>query len=134
MQIENYLYATAQLIHNFGAVAVTALPLIALIFSLDPVKLQAAYKLIIVAWVAQSVSGAGFGLISYFVVGSLPELHFFAFSSLILKITCAASAITLVGAKLLGLRTVLRDRSLLIILSTLGSTALASAAVLRWFS
>lgn len=46
MQIENVLYAISQLIHNFGAVAVTALPLIALRFGLVGPRLRMTYKLI----------------------------------------------------------------------------------------
>ena len=134
MQIENILYAISQLIHNFGAVAVTALPLIALKFRLNEQQLRSAYKFIGAAWLVQSTSGAGFGLISYYVVGSLPELHHIALFALILKITCALTAIILVTTNLAGLLNGIKDKLFLTILSGLGLTALSSAAILRWFS
>lgn len=134
MQIENILYAISQLIHNFGAVAVTALPLIALKFRLSGSQLRITYKLIGLAWVMQSASGAGFGLVSYYVVGSLPELHHIALSALVVKITCALISIVLVSCKLAGILNQIKDKSLLVGLSGLGITALSSAAILRWFS
>jgi hypothetical protein len=134
MQIENVLYAISQLIHNFGAVAVTALPLIALRFALIGPQLRMTYKLIGLAWVVQSASGAGFGAISYYIVGSLPELHHIAISALLLKITCALSSIALIIAKLMGHQNGVSDRLMLSILSVLGMIALSSAAILRWFS
>lgn len=134
MQIENILYAVSQIVHNFGAVAVTALPLVALKFKLTGRQLRSFYKLIGLAWLAQSASGAGFGLTSYYVVGSLPELHHIALSALVLKITCAVIAIGLVSGILIRLINGQKEKLLLTIFSGLGLTALISAAILRWFS
>ena len=75
MQLENILYAGVQIAHNFGAAAVTGLPIAALWLELARTPLRKIAWLTLLAWLVQSTSGAGFGIVSYFVVGQLPEIR-----------------------------------------------------------
>jgi len=95
MELENILYASVQLAHNFGAAAVTGLPIAALWFKPAPPVLRDMAWLTLLAWLVQSASGAGFGTVSFFLEGELPQIHHLALGVLIVKITCAALAITL---------------------------------------
>ena len=90
MEPENILYAGVQLVHNFGAAAVTGLPVAALWLKPAPPVLRYMALLTLVAWLAQSASGAGFGTVSFFMEGELPQIHHLALGALIVKITCAA--------------------------------------------
>ena len=134
MQLENILYAGIQIAHNFGAAAVAGLPVAAL--WLGPVRttFRKIASLTLFAWLVQSASGAGFGVVSFFVVGELPEIHHLALVALSVKIACAVLAIALLGVKLLGGLEAASDKATLISLAGLGSTALTCAAILRWFS
>ena len=134
MQLENSLYFLAQLVHNFGAVGVTALP-VAELYLVDNIR---AYRtilwLILISWLAQIISGAGFGLVSYFVVGALPDIHNLALLALFLKITCSILALTIIFARLFEFFKPEKNKFISILLSLLGSLALTCAAILRWFS
>lgn len=132
MQLDNALYALAQIAHNFGAVAVVGLPLAALRFSATGAMLWRTYQLTLAAWLVQVVSGVGFGLVSYFVVEELPQVSGLALGALYLKIACAALAIILLV--MLLLRRALPARKSLAALAGLGAVALFNAAILRWFS
>ena len=134
MQLENLLYAGAQVAHNFGAAAVVGLPIAALWFKPEAPTLRKVVSLTLLAWLTQIASGAGFGSVSYFVVGALPEIHNLAIAALIIKIVCAMLATFLVSLQLLERAKMFSDRTILASLAALGSTALACAAVLRWFS
>jgi hypothetical protein len=134
MQLENILYAGVQIAHNFGAAAVTGLPIAALWLELARTPLRKIAWLTLLAWLVQSTSGAGFGIVSYFVVGQLPEIHHLALAALSIKIGCAVLAIVLLAAKLLGRVEAASDKAILVSLAGLGSTALTCAAILRWFS
>lgn len=134
MQLDNALYAGVQIVHNFGAAAVVGLPLAALRFEATGPTLRGIYWLALLAWLAQSASGVGFGMVSYFVVGELPEIHDLALGALCVKILCAILSIVLLAAKLLKLAWAGSDRAALKRLAGLGSAALLCAAILRWFS
>jgi hypothetical protein len=134
MQLENNLYAGVQIAHKFGAAAVTGLPIAALWLELARTPLRKIAWLTLLAWLVQSTSGAGFGIVSYFVVGQLPEIHHLALAALSIKIGCAVLAIVLLAAKLLGRVEAASDKAILVSLAGLGSTALTCAAILRWFS
>ena len=95
MELENILYGGVQLVHNFGAAAVTGLPIAALWFKPPPPVLRRMALLTLVAWLAQSASGAGFGTVSFFQEGELPQIHHLALAALCVKIACAALAVTL---------------------------------------
>jgi len=133
MQLENILYAGVQIVHNFGAAAVTGLPIAVLWFGLEQrAALRAMAWLTLAAWLAQAASGAGFGAVSYFVVGELPQIHHLALAALITKIGCAFAAIALLGVALFGAAAPSRKRWAS--LALLGSVALICAAILRWLS
>ncbi len=138
MELENILYASVQLAHNFGAAAVTGLPIAALWFKPAPPVLRKMAWLTLLAWLVQSASGAGFGTVSFFMEGELPEIHHIALGALCVKIACAALAVALLAVHFLR-RTasgpgVAPGVAMWRGLATLGVTALASAAILRWFS
>ena len=78
MELENILYGGVQLVHNFGAAAVTGLPVAALWFKPAPPVLRKMAWLTLLAWLVQSASGAGFGTVSFFQEGELPEIHHLA--------------------------------------------------------
>ncbi len=133
MELESFLYAGVQIAHNFGAAAIIGLPIAALWFNPPQPALRKMAGLTLIAWLLQAVSGAGFGTVSFFQEGALPEIHHLALAALCTKIACAALAVSLLalyflrGAAVPGNAT---WRGLAI----LAVTALTSAAVLRWFS
>jgi hypothetical protein len=133
MELENILYSGVQIAHNFGAAAVTGLPIAAL--WLRP-ALTVAHKmawLTLLGWLVQGASGAGFGTVSFFMEGELPQIHHVALGALCIKIFCAVLAIILLGVYFVR-RTTKPGGPAWRSLAVLGVTALTSAAVLRWFS
>jgi hypothetical protein len=134
MQLENILYAAVQIAHNFGAAAVAGLPVAALWLAPTRAIFRKIAWLTLFAWLVQSASGASFGIVSYFIVGELPEIHNLALAALGVKITCAALAIPLLAAKLLVRLEAASEKAILISLAGLGSAALTCAAILRWLS
>ena len=131
MELENALYSGVQIVHNFGAAAVTGLPIAALWFRpAAPVMLRMA-QLVLLAWLAQAASGAGFGTVSYFEEGELPQIHHLALAALCIKILCAALAVILLSIYFLKRSSYGPSWR---VLAILGITALTCAAVLRWFS
>ncbi len=133
MEPENVLYGSVQLVHNFGAVAVTGLPIAALWFKPAPPILRAMAWFILLAWLLQAASGFGFGTVSYFMEGELPQIHHLALGALCVKIACALLAITLLAFHF-ARHTTGPGQRLWAGLAVLGVTALTRAAVLRWFS
>jgi len=101
MELENLLYGGVQLVHNFGAAAVTGLPVAALWLKPAPPVLRTMAWLTLLAWLAQSASGAGFGTVSYFMEGELPQIHHIALAALIVKIGCAVLAAALLATSFL---------------------------------
>jgi hypothetical protein len=134
MQLDNTLYAGVQIAHNFGATAVVGLPLAALIFGATEPTLRKIYWLALLAWLVQSASGVGFGMVSYFVVGELPEIHDLALGALCVKILCALLSVILLASKLRKFAWAGSDGVALKSLVGFGSVALLCAAILRWFS
>ena len=133
MELENVLYGGVQLVHNFGAAAVTGLPSAALWFKPAAPVLRKMAWLTLLAWLLQAASGAGFGTVSYFIEGELPEIHHLARAALYVKIACAALAIALLAGHF-ARRVAAPGPKLWAGLAVLGVTALSCAAVLRWFS
>ncbi len=135
--MENLVYALVQLVHNFGAVAVSAAPLAAFWPArASPDARALLLRLIVVAWVAQIGSGVSFGATSLHYYGVLPDLSEVARAALVVKVLCAVTGLALSllllvrGAHWAGN---LHERAWRA-LAALGATALAGAAVLRWFS
>lgn len=134
MEFENVLYGGVQIAHNFGAAAVTGLPIAALWFRPSPPVLRRMAWLTMLAWLVQMASGAGFGTVSYFQEGELPQIHDLALMALCVKVACAGLAVILLTIQLL--RRAPKEPGVAVwrSLAILGVTALTSAAILRWFS
>ncbi|MGC2165222.1 MAG: hypothetical protein WA632_04325 [Gallionella sp.] len=133
MDFQNSAYAVAQLFHNFGAVAVVGGSAAGL--ALQDAKAQRRIaRIVVVGWLIQIISGASFGAISYYYYSAFPELSFIAEIALVVKVCCATTGL-LLGAWLFDASRIERFRPYNWIISCgLGTVALSSAAVLRWFS
>jgi|SRR5690606_21803055 hypothetical protein len=133
---ENLAYALIQLVHNFGAVAVIGVPAFALRAEASADADARLRWLVGAAWAAQIASGAGFGAVSLHYYGQLPDIHGVAVGALYLKIACAVAGLTLIAAAGARARGSSAGRGRLVwrVLLVLGTTALAAAAFLRWFS
>lgn len=133
---ENLAYALTQLLHNFGAVAVVGAPAFALGAGATLATERRLARFLGAGWALQIASGAGFGAVSYYYYGLLPDIHGIAVAALYLKIACAVAGL----AAALGLRacadrwSAARRRLAWRVLFLLGAVALAAAAFLRWFS
>jgi hypothetical protein len=134
MELENILYASVQIAHNFGAAAVTGLPIAALSFApAQPAARKIAW-LTLLAWLTQAASGAAFGIVSFTMEGELPQIHSLAMVALGVKILCAVLAVSLLAIDLVArVKTPLGKRTWISLMG-LGVTALTCAAILRWFS
>jgi hypothetical protein len=134
MDNQNLWYALAQVAHNFGAVAVVAVPLHVL-FGKVHGRSKAAIAITLAAWLVQFGSGAMFGLISLYYYGMLPDIHGTAVAALAIKVSSAALSVALC---VVMLRQVSRQQQASHLqwssLATTGLLALTAAAVLRWFS
>ena len=136
VDLQNLAYALIQLVHNFGAVAVTGSAAAAWWADGRPPARRGLAWLALAGWALQAASGAGFGAVSYAWYGSFPELHGIAVVALGVKMVCAASGFLLAAAYLRfadgwherGHRGVWRA------LFALAATALSAAAFLRWFA
>lgn len=133
MDFQNFFYTLAQLIHNFGAVAVVATPICALAFN-GIVSQRKLVWIVLLGWGLQAVSGASFGAISYYYYGKFPDINDIAMIALGIKMVCTAFGFILSAAQLFVNLSVQTSRRIWTILSGLGILALGSAAVLRWFS
>jgi hypothetical protein len=90
--------------------------------------------LTLLAWIAQALSGVGFGTVSFYEEGELPQIHHFALAALCVKIPCAAFAVILLTVHFPRRDAAGPGVATWRGLTVLGVTALTSAAVLRWFS
>ncbi|MGH8725517.1 MAG: hypothetical protein ACREU1_11715 [Burkholderiales bacterium] len=134
---ENLAYALTQVLHNFGAVVVVGGAAFALWApALPSVREKRLARLVGLGWAVQIASGAGFGAVSYYYYGRLPEIHGVAVAALTTKVTCAVAGLALVlllqsrGERWNEPQRKLSWRAL----AVLAATALAAAAFLRWFS
>lgn len=135
--MENLVYALVQLVHNFGAVAVTAAPLAAFWPArASPGARAVLLRIVVFAWVAQIGSGVSFGATSLHYYGVLPDLSEVARAALAVKVLCAVAGLAL-SVLLLGRGAHWAEHTherAWRALGAFGATALAGAAVLRWFS
>ncbi len=137
MDLQSLAYALIQVIHNFGAVAVTGGAILGCWpqSALPSLRRRLAW-LIVFGWVIQGTSGAAFGAISYAYYGQFPDIHGIALIALYLKIACAAGGF-LLAVMFLRYQPRWVDHRLRRIWSgliVLAVTALIAAAFLRWFS
>jgi hypothetical protein len=132
---QNLAYAVVQVLHNFGAVATVAGSFAAIrITNLDTRKKLAWFTL--AGWGTQAVSGASFGLVSFYFYRQFPDIAGIAVAALVVKMVCVALGFTLLAAYLFfGLNWSEERKSGAWLASfALAFTALSAAAFLRWFS
>lgn len=138
MDFQNLAYALTQVIHNFGAVAVTAGALAgAWMLPRQPVtQIRTVAKLVGGAWMLQIASGVGFGAISFYYYGRFPELSGIATAALVIKVASAGLGFVVSLLYLLraGRWPDAICRLAWQVQAGLGVTALTAAAFLRWFS
>jgi hypothetical protein len=134
---ENLNYALVQLVHNFGAAAVVGLPILALYPATQAGAVQRRFAWLVgLGWAVQAASGTGFSVVSYYYYEKLPDLHGVAFAALLIKILCAAGGFWIAALYVRRATGWTDERRLAAwkLLASLGVTALAAAAFLRWFA
>lgn len=137
MPLQDLLYALTQVVHNFGAVAVTGGAILARWpVSQGPASQRPLTWLVLLGWALQAGSGATLGAISWAFYGKLPDLHGVAMVALFIKMACAASGIVLaaLSLKYAAAWSTERQNAVWTGLIVLAVTALSAAAFLRWFS
>lgn len=137
MDLQNLAYALTQVIHNFGAVTVVGGAAAALwLAPRRPVPERSLAWLVSLAWMLQIASGVGFGAISFYYYGRLPEISGIATVALGIKVASASFGFVLGVLYLLHASRWLeatRQRAWQTLMG-LGVAALTAAAFLRWFS
>ncbi|MCR4303137.1 MAG: hypothetical protein NUV63_02765 [Gallionella sp.] len=133
MDWQNLAYAAAQIVHNFGAVAVVGGAACALAWRETEAQRRLVW-LVLAGWLVQAVSGAAFGAISYYYYAKFPDIHGIAVAALRVKVICSALGFILAVRLLFAHLPELARRYSWLALCGLGVLALSSAAVLRWFS
>jgi hypothetical protein len=135
MELQNLSYATIQIVHNFGAVAVVGSTFYALWSGLAGMRKRLAW-ITLVGWAAQAVSGGAFGAVSWLYYGRFPDIHGIAVAALLLKMACAAAGFMLAAAYIYGGVgwSERAQQASWRALAALAATALTAAAFLRWFS
>jgi hypothetical protein len=124
-------------VHNFGAVAVVGGAILGRWpQATAPLERRKLAWLILVGWLLQGGSGAGFGAISFAYYGQFPDIHGIAVAALLVKMACAASGIVFAAAFLRYQAEWSEPRQEVFwtVLILLGVIALTAAAFLRWFS
>ena len=137
MDPQNLAYALVQVAHNFGAVAVTGGAIAGWRLQRgDALSASRVAWLVLVGWMLQAASGAGFGLISLAYYGHFPDLHGVAIAALAVKLSCATAGLlaSLLFLKFAGRWSAARRRQVWTALVGLAATALSAAAFLRWFA
>lgn len=132
---QNLNYAVVQVVHNLGAVAVVSGSVGAMKLRVDLGRRKLAL-LVLGGWLTQAVSGATFGVVSYYYYRQLPDISGIAALALSIKIACATSGVLLLTTYLaLSDKWTESGKSKAWLASCgLALTALCAAAFLRWFS
>ncbi len=132
---QNLAYATVQIVHNFGAVAVVAGPLAALRFRDAEIRAELA-KVVIAGWTVQALSGVSLGGISLYFYHQLPDIAGIALAALLIKMCCAISGFLLMDAYMFRSPgwTAHRLHYFWWLSSALAMLAISAAAFLRWFA
>lgn len=102
----------------------------------EPQVRQKLAWLVLIGWIIQGASGAGFGAISYAFYGKFPEIKLIAKAALFLKVLCTVIGFSLTAFYLrLGtIKTEVQNKQIWKGMSICAGTALSAAAFLRWFS
>ena len=132
---QNLSYSVIQVVHNFGAVATVGGSLIATRLR-DNVTRRRLAHLVLIGWVTQVVSGATFGMVTYYFYHHLPDISGIAIEALGIKMVCAALGILLLTAYIWQSHrwAERKQNKVWISSSVLAITAISAAAFLRWFS
>lgn len=132
---QNLAYSGIQAVHNFGAVAIVGGSLAALRLRESGSRRKLA-KLVVGGWIAQAISGAAFGAVSYYFFGDFPDISGIAGDALATKIACAVSGFLLLIVYLFKHPNwpATRLDHAWIASTLLAVTAITAAAVLRWFA
>jgi len=132
---QNFAYSVVQIVHNFGAVAAVGGSFAAVVNASSDARNKLAW-LTLAGWGTQAVSGAAFGVVSFFIYHRLPDIAGVAVIALVIKILCAATGFLLVAVYLFrGSSWTERKQSRVWYSSSmLAAVALSAAAFLRWFS
>ena len=131
--VQNLSYALVQIAHNFGAVAAVGGSLAAARFHAQD-KRNVLAKIALIGLAVQAASGALFGAVSHFYYGRFPDISGIALLALEIKIACVIAGCALLSAVLFMKRMQAHRQLLFVASSLLAVTALAAAAVLRWYS
>lgn len=132
----DFIYTCVQLVHNFGAVTVVGSPAMALFLGQNQKAIQHRLAwLMVLGWVAQGTSGAGFGITSFYLKGHIPDVSGIALVALLVKIACTLTGFVLAVVYLrAGSGWSTRSQILLRrVMLGLAVIALSSAAFLRWY-
>jgi len=132
---QNFGYSIIQVVHNFGAVATVGGSIVANRLR-DDVTRQRMAHLVLVGWITQAVSGATFGMLTYYFYHQMPDISGIAVDALGIKMGCVSLGILLLSLYLWqSHRWTERGKSKAWISSSvLAVTAISAAAFLRWFS
>ena len=136
------IYASVQAVHNLGAVAVVASPVLALglrgrgIVSAGGggggIERRLAWTLL-AAWALQAASGAGFAAASYGLKGQLPEVTGVAWVALVVKLAATVAGIGLATLLLWRRRPAGPPAAAWAACLGVALAALLAAAPLRWY-
>lgn len=132
---QNLGYSVIQVVHNFGAVATVGGSIVATKLR-DSVTRRRLAILVLIGWATQALSGATFGMVTYYYYGHFPDIAGIAVDALGIKMVCATLGILLLSIYLwLGAdwTTQAKNRAWRSS-SVLAITAISAAAFLRWFS
>jgi hypothetical protein len=132
---QNLSYSVIQVVHNFGAVATVGGSIVATRLR-DNVTRRRLALLVLIGWLTQAISGATFGMVTYYYYQRFPDISGIAVDALGIKMACAALGILLLSFYLWqSARWEIQAKNQAWILSSvLAVTAISAAAFLRWFS
>ncbi len=132
---QNLSYSVIQVVHNFGAVAVVGGAVVATRLRDDIARRRLA-TLVLIGWVAQALSGATFGVVTYHYYHQLPDISGVAVEALAIKMICATLGISLLTIYLWQSHhwTEQWKNTAWLSASVLALAAISAAAFLRWFA
>ncbi len=93
---QNLGYSVIQVVHNFGAVATVGGSIVATKLR-DSVTRRRLAILVLIGWATQALSGATFGMVTYYYYGHFPDIAGIAVDALGIKMVCATLGILLLS-------------------------------------